>query len=92
MGTYHGFEDMGSSRYIRCDYEKKKIFIASDTPIVPGFIGHFEVIAEYVSEEQWYQSEFAKELDNEDVAVAVAYFWSDLESNENKSSLSANPP
>lgn len=72
------FVKAGVNILIYCDMETKKLRVGADTPVLPGYKGIFQEIAEYDAQEKWEASPYAKKITEENVRDMIAWFWIDL--------------
>ena len=72
------FKNAGSELHVYCDFEARILRVATDTPLLPGYLGMWREVGAFKSREEWVASSFYKQVTNEDVEEMIEWFWMDL--------------
>lgn len=72
------FVRISGENLIYCDYARKCIRVATDTPLIPGYHGTFREIGKFETPEEWKKSRFASQVTDEEVQNAIDWFWVDV--------------
>jgi hypothetical protein len=64
---------------INCDYPCGVLRVATDAPLVPGWRPLFRHLASFSTHASWKKSEYVYQISDEDVRIAIEWFWYDLE-------------
>jgi hypothetical protein len=73
------FRDAGSGLQVYCDDEAQVLRVATDTPLIAGYLGTWRELGAFKSREEWLKSSFHNRVTNEGVKEMIEWFWMDLE-------------
>ena len=64
---------------IHCDDVCEVLRVATDAPLIPGFRPQFRHLASFSTWEAWHTSEYARQVEDDNVHQNIEWFWHDLE-------------
>ena len=73
-------KQIGSATFICLDSAAKAIKVFTNEPLIPGFLGDMREVGSFSTSQAWEVSSYSRQVADEDMKEAVAWFWIDLES------------